>query len=472
MKTRRGVLFLFFFSLVLFLMQVVGAAGGQAKETGTEEEVASILYAESIPQEMELATTLRTADAWADLIAGAQETLDIGQYYWTLSDGARYAAYGGAEGVRILDLLKAALARGVRVRIVQNALSAVSAGEDTALLAARGAAVATVDFSALGLSGIFHTKLLVADGARFYVGSANSDWRSLTQVKETGVVVRGVPALAADALRVFDAVWLAATSNNTLPAEWPATLAALSSRQHPVPLPGAPDNATAYLAVSPPAFCTAGRTDAVESTLDAIARAQRSIAIELMDYMPAVVYGPAPRYWGVVDDALRAAAFRGVRVRMLLGLWAHTSPRVRPYLASLDALPHVDVRWLAVPPLAGGRPAAPFSRVSHSKFLVADDTAYVTTSNWYADYFLDTHGVTLVADSPDLAASLQYLFDRDWASPYVHDLSYADSIIPQPSSSSSSSSAAARSASPAPLHSLFLLVFLFVTVLSLFVLHP
>ena len=54
------------------------------------EEVASVMYAESIPQEMDLATTLRTADAWADLIAGAQETLDIGQYYWTLSEGAQY----------------------------------------------------------------------------------------------------------------------------------------------------------------------------------------------------------------------------------------------------------------------------------------------------------------------------------------------------------------------------------------------
>ena len=184
--------------------------------------------------------------------------------------------------------------------------------------------------------------------------------------------------------------------------------------------------------------------------------------------MPAVVYGPAPRYWGVVDDALRAAAFRGVRVRMLLGLWPHTSPRVLPYLASLSALPNIDVRWLAVPPLAHGRPAAPFSRVSHSKFLVADDTAYVTTSNWYADYFLDTHGVTLVADSPDLAASLRYTFDRDWASPYVHNLSYADSVIPHPSSSSSSSSASSLS-----LHSsLFVVLPVVFVFLSLFSQHP
>ena len=427
MKTRKLITLLF----SLFLAMV------SMSETVQGEDVASVMYCESIPQEMDLATTLRTADAWADLITGAQETLDIGQYYWTLSDGADYPGYGGEEGVRILELLKAALARGVRVRIVQNALSSVSSGADTRLLASLGAAVATVDFAALGLSGIFHTKLLVADGARFYVGSANSDWRSLTQVKETGVVVRGAPVLASDAQRVFDAVWLAATAR-ALPAAWPPALAALTSLQRPAPLPGAPDNATAYLAVSPPAFCTAGRTDAVESTLAVLARARRSVAIELMDYMPAVVYGPAPRYWGVVDDALRAAAFRGVRVRLLLGLWPHTSPRVRPYLASLDALPNIDVRWLAVPPLAG-RPAAPYSRVSHSKFLVADDTAYVTTSNWYADYFLDTHGVTLVADSPDLAASLLYTFDRDWNSPYVHNLSYADSIIPHNSSSSSSS---------------------------------
>lgn len=30
--------------------------------------------------------------------------------------------------------------------------------------------------------GVLHTKLLVADRKHFYVGSANMDWRSLTEV--------------------------------------------------------------------------------------------------------------------------------------------------------------------------------------------------------------------------------------------------------------------------------------------------
>ena len=33
--------------------------------------------------------------------------------------------------------------------------------------------------------GVLHTKLWVVDGAHFYVGSANMDWRSLTQVHDT-----------------------------------------------------------------------------------------------------------------------------------------------------------------------------------------------------------------------------------------------------------------------------------------------
>lgn len=39
-----------------------------------------------------------------------------------------------------------------------------------------------LDFNRLIGAGILHTKLWVVDGKHFYVGSANMDWRALTQV--------------------------------------------------------------------------------------------------------------------------------------------------------------------------------------------------------------------------------------------------------------------------------------------------
>lgn len=38
--------------------------------------------------------------------------------------------------------------------------------------------------------GVLHTKLLVADRKHFYVGSANMDWRSLTEVGNLNLMMR------------------------------------------------------------------------------------------------------------------------------------------------------------------------------------------------------------------------------------------------------------------------------------------
>ena len=45
------------------------------------------------------------------------------------------------------------------------------------------------------------------------------------------------------------------------------------------------------------------------------------------------------RYWPVIDDALRHAAFdRGVKVRLMGSLWNHTAPDMKNYFQSLSIL--------------------------------------------------------------------------------------------------------------------------------------
>ena len=74
--------------------------------------------------------------------------------------------------------------RGVKIQVVQNIPSAGYPDDDSADLAAMGLAeVLNLNVSELiPGGGILHTKLWVVDGKHFYVGSANMDWRSLTQV--------------------------------------------------------------------------------------------------------------------------------------------------------------------------------------------------------------------------------------------------------------------------------------------------
>ncbi len=74
----------------------------------------------------------------------------------------------------------------------------------------------------------------------------------------------------------------------------------------------------------------------------------------------------------------------------------------------------------------------PFARVNHNKYMVTDNAAYIGTSNWSGDYFVDTAGVGLVITPPvsnrkrnplPIRDQLQAVFERDWNSVYASNLS-------------------------------------------------
>ncbi len=55
---------------------------------------------------------------------------------------------------------------------------------------------------------ICFVQLWIVDGQHFYVGSANFDWRSLTQVKEVGLLVKNCACLAQDVAKIWDVYWI------------------------------------------------------------------------------------------------------------------------------------------------------------------------------------------------------------------------------------------------------------------------
>lgn len=80
-------------------------------------------------------------------------------------------------------LLNAGTKRGLTVKIAQNAPSQDQPNLDTEELVKKKAAeVRTLNFPQLLGGGVLHTKLWIIDRKHFYVGSANMDWRALTQV--------------------------------------------------------------------------------------------------------------------------------------------------------------------------------------------------------------------------------------------------------------------------------------------------
>lgn len=91
----------------------------------------------------------------------------------------------------MFDKLVDVSGQGIKIRIVQNMPNDEFPDLDTLDLQKMGVAdVRNISFQTLIGSGVQHTKLLVVDQRHFYVGSANMDWRSLTQVGqcEAGLV--------------------------------------------------------------------------------------------------------------------------------------------------------------------------------------------------------------------------------------------------------------------------------------------
>jgi phospholipase D3/4 len=165
---------------------------------------------ESIPEGLEYPNkTVQPSvfHSWQELIRRAESSIDIASFYWSLTGqdiiphpsdwqvGFIHKTYNSFHNTMIVFLIKgeeiyaslmtAGLQRGIKIRVAQNKPSKSALDEDTQKMQKLGAAeVRSLDFDRLIGAGILHTKLWVVDKKHFFVGSANMDWRSLTQVSE------------------------------------------------------------------------------------------------------------------------------------------------------------------------------------------------------------------------------------------------------------------------------------------------
>lgn len=348
-------------------------------------------------------------------------------YYMTLTGGG---GGGSTEGQLIWEEILNASARGVQIRMVVNAAPLEQLNE-TEYLRTRGLAkVRYANLTRFWGSGVQHVKLAIGDGRDIVLGSANWDWRSLSQVKELGLLIENATCLAHDLGYAFEVLWGAATIS-----EDSASLSELHSlvraqdgnlyserRNASVRLNG--KRASIFFSAAPPPLVPTSRTGDLDAILHVIDSAQQRLCVEVMDYVPASLYMPngTNRYWPPIDDALRAAAFRGVQVRLLVANWTYSDPQQITYLRSLAALaPNLRVRLFVVPYLAN-QTYVNYTRVNHAKFSLNESRFQIGTSNWVADYFITTTGVSAIVEEEGLRDTLERIFDRDWNSPYAYDL--------------------------------------------------
>uniref|UniRef100_A0A8C2Y7J9 5'-3' exonuclease PLD3 n=1 Tax=Coturnix japonica TaxID=93934 RepID=A0A8C2Y7J9_COTJA len=277
-----------------------------------------------------------TFSCWLHLLRSARRSVDVASFYWTMSNNDTNTTEQTAAPVNSGVLW----GQWEQWGGLWGTLCCVMGGPIADLwgLCPTGAAVRMVDVGRLA-GGVLHTKLWVVDGAHVYLGSANMDWRSLTQVKELGVALYNCSIAAQDVAKVFEAYWALGAPNASIPRPWPGNFSTSFNMETPLRLRLNGTPTALYFSSSPPSFCAAGRTPDLQAVLGVINSARSFIDVAVMSYLPASEFQRHNRFWPPIDDALRRAVFeRGVRLKLLLGCWAHSKAAMFPFIKSLAAI--------------------------------------------------------------------------------------------------------------------------------------
>ncbi|XP_061599414.1 5'-3' exonuclease PLD4 [Cololabis saira] len=405
------------------------------EETPTDQ--CSMSLVESIPEGLEYDANatfgIPLEQVWKALISMATTQVEVASFYWTLTgEDINVNSSTDIPGKDILKALEELPSRNVSVQVVTSVPSIRTNSTDLKILKQKGVQVRSVNFGHL-TKGVLHTKFWIVDRKHVFIGSANMDWRALTQVKELGVVIYNCSSLAKDLHKIFQSYWVMGQPNSSLPQPWPAKFDTAINKHHPLLVKEDNISSRLYLAGSPPSFCPPSRTQDLEAIISTISEAEHFIDVSVMEYFPTTRFERPHKYWSVIDDAIRTAAYdRKIKIRMLISCGRDSDPAMLPFLRSLAAIDsprhhiNVQIKLYVVP--VGNYSDIPYSRVNHNKFMVTDKAAYIGTSNWAGDYFVTTAGVSLVisqhtippaSTTKTLHSQLKGVFARDWHSDFA-----------------------------------------------------
>jgi len=367
------------------------------------------------------------ADVWLEMIHGAKTSLDFAEFY--ASDDPDDS---NDPIDRVVAAIEEAATRGVKVRFVSSSsfyktypqiidrLRASIGDGATSPHCAEGRGVLLLDFKAVA-GGVQHAKYFIVDGETVYLGSQNFDWRALAHIQELGVRVRD-RAVAAAMTAVYDSDWCTALFQAKAQI---ACGVPLIREAYPVVKEMAPGETALITPVaSPQHFLPPGVPWDEPRLVAMIDSAKTSVAVQLLTYKPV----SDGEYYEVLDGALRRAAARGVKVRLLCADWCKR-PSTLPHLKSLTVVPNIEVKMITIP--ESSKKFIPFARVIHSKYMVVDGRAsWIGTSNWERDYFHESRNVGITVENEKIAAILARYFATGWESAYAYRVDPAADYAP------------------------------------------
>ena len=362
-------------------------------------------------QTVPVETTLGSSDlrdpvtVWSELFDGARHEIVLGQFY--------AASRAGAPFEKVFDRLEAAGRRGVKIRFLldQKGVGLSEPATLARLRAIPNLELRILDYGKLTGNGIIHAKYLVVDRKAAFIGSQNFDWRSFSQIHETGLLVTDA-VLVAQVQAVFERDWQAQgqlAANLAVPRTPPGRCRCRSA-------PPRPSCCRAPRRIIRPACSTPKRC-----CRRLLAEAKSEVRVQLLDYAPlSYGAGGSRPYYAVIDNAIRAAAARGVTVKLMVSNWNTEQPAIA-YLKSLALVPNVQVRIVTLPAASSG--PIPFARVIHSKTMSIDGKiAWVGTSNWSGGYFDKSRNLEVVLRNEKMAQRLAAMHEQAWSSQYAQPL--------------------------------------------------
>lgn len=396
-------------------LALAGLGAGRALASGDRAGYPDFEIVESIPVETGLDNPdiRNTAEVWLELLQAAKKSIDLEQFY---------ICNDPKEPLEpIIQAIVAAGERGVAVRVIAEAkFSKIYPDTLERLKRSKNTAVRIIDYAKLA-GGVQHAKFFVVDGAQVFLGSQNFDWKALKHIHEIGVRI-GNPEAARFYSDIFELDWNLADRNDK------NLLGRLLEPAHERVSIRVIEPAGEVLQYVPVASPVGWLPDAASweepQLVKLIDAARQQVELQVLSFSPAEKGG----YYAELDNALRRAAGRGVKVKLIVADWSKRKPTIL-FLKSLAVIPNVEVKLSTIPPYSGGHIS--YARVEHCKYLVIDGKqSWIGTSNWERDYFHQTRNVGVIVVNERIATTLHDIFVKGWNGPYTSLVNLAEDYPP------------------------------------------
>ncbi|KAA8732112.1 phospholipase [Acinetobacter qingfengensis] len=382
----------------LFGLSIINPAFAKVESQGFE-----LVYNAPVETSLQNSDLRSAAPVWREMFDQAKYKIDIAQFY----------VYSQPDSSLddVIAALERAGQRGVHIRFLVDKKGIGMSNPETLnrIKSIPNLQFRVMDFSKIQ-NGIIHAKYFIVDAKEAFVGSQNFDWRALTHIQETGLRITDLTTVQ-QIQNIFSLDW-----KNQQKIEQQQDI--VKTTQH-VQLRS--PRTGQYLLASP-SIVTPENTYETEKVFPTLlAEAKSSIDIQVMQYAPLQYSENGVReFYALIDNSLRAAAARGVKVKLMVSNWNLKQPDLA-WLKSLALVPNVQVKIVTIPESKDG--FIPFARVVHSKYMVIDqNTAWVGTSNWQGGYFDNSRNLEIVLNNPVLANRLHQLYQQLWQSTYAETL--------------------------------------------------